>query len=451
MATAPIDYLTVNLSPIDQGSADMSWLPTPQVYGENPQAMSLDQIIGQIQSQYTPMPMPVIDNVSYGAGRFIDGSPLWSNFDNTAQSWFTPGDFDLSWYQQQLPEELKKSISTGELYGGDSYSPISDVESGNAVGGYGASGLVDASGNFGGGLGQGISSNAISTALGLMNAGETLGKAPGTIGIIGDLMSLGGKAMADAQINAINESFDVLGGSDQPGVVSVSDASGNVATFSTPGSVALSDANTFGGIGTSIGIGDTGSTAVGGGGVADTGTVSVDGISVSNDASIAAQDAANFGPSVSNGGGGGVGGGDGGDVGGNSVGGGGGMSEAGDVGDEGNPSGDDGGGGGGGGGDGGGCVIATHAVNSGVFTSREKKRAVVWCTRNLHDKWWGETIRRGYRYHGNKAINAGRAHQYYEEFRDFIKFATGIKRTRKTAGIFAWRCVQFFVTGLFVK
>jgi hypothetical protein len=90
-------------------------------------------------------------------------------------------------------------------------------------------------------------------------------------------------------------------------------------------------------------------------------------------------------------------------------------------------------------------------VNSGAFTPREKKRAVVWCTRNLHNKWWGETIRRGYRYHGNKAIEAGRAHQYYDEFRDFIKFATGIKRTPKTARVFAWRCVQFFVTGLLVK
>ena len=108
-------------------------------------------------------------------------------------------------------------------------------------------------------------------------------------------------------------------------------------------------------------------------------------------------------------------------------------------------------GGGDGDGGGGGCVIATHAVNSGAFTSREKKRAVVWCTRNLHNKWWGETIRRGYRYHGNKAIEAGRAHQYYDEFRDFIKFATGIKRTPKTARIFAWRCVQFFVTGLLVN
>lgn len=401
MATAPIDYLTVDLSPIDQTSADMSWLPTPQVYGENPQAMSLDQIIGQIQSQYTPMPMPGVDNVSYGAGRFIDGSPLGLNFDNTAQSWFKPGDFDLSWYQQQIPEELKKSISTGELYGGDSYSPISDVESGNPVGGYGASGLVDASGNFGGGLGQGISNNSISTALGLMATGETLGKAPGTIGIVGDLMSLGGKAMADAQINAINESFDALGGSnnglDQPGVISVSDASGNVATVATPSSIAAADA------------------AWG-----ETQGINAD----AADFDIGVSDLGSSGDPGSYGGGydaeGGV------------------ADGVGDAGGDGGDGGD-------------GCVIATHAVAHGSFTPREKKKAVVWCVKTLHDKWWGEAIRRGYRFYGNRAIKAGKAHEYYEEFRDFIRFATGTKRTLSTAKTFAWRSIQFFVTGLFVK
>ena len=97
------------------------------------------------------------------------------------------------------------------------------------------------------------------------------------------------------------------------------------------------------------------------------------------------------------------------------------------------------------------CVIATHAVAHGSFTPREKKRAVVWCTRTLHNKWWGEVIRNGYRYHGNKAITAGEAHEYYDEFRDFIRFATGAKRNAKTAKVFAWRSVQFFFTGLFLK
>ena len=98
-----------------------------------------------------------------------------------------------------------------------------------------------------------------------------------------------------------------------------------------------------------------------------------------------------------------------------------------------------------------GCVIATHAVANGNFTKREKQKAVVWCVKTLHSKWWGESIRRGYRFYGNRAINAGKAHEYYDEFRDFIRFATGTRRNTKTAKIFIWRSAQFFVTGLFVK
>lgn len=105
----------------------------------------------------------------------------------------------------------------------------------------------------------------------------------------------------------------------------------------------------------------------------------------------------------------------------------------------------------GGGGSSSGCVIATHAVANGSFTPREKRKAVIWCTKTLHDKWWGEAIRRGYRFYGMRAINAGKAENYYEEFRDFVRFATGTKRTPKTAKTFIWRSVQFFVTGIFIK
>ena len=45
-----------------------------------------------------------------------------------------------------------------------------------------------------------------------------------------------------------------------------------------------------------------------------------------------------------------------------------------------------------------GCVIATHAVASGAFQSGDKTNAVEWCKKTLHDKWWGETMRKGYRY-----------------------------------------------------
>jgi len=100
----------------------------------------------------------------------------------------------------------------------------------------------------------------------------------------------------------------------------------------------------------------------------------------------------------------------------------------------------------GGGGDG--CVVATHAVSSGAFTPSMKREAVVWCMHNLHDKWWGEAIRRGYRHLGRKKIEQGKAHEHYQEFRNYIDFASGKKRTIKGAIHFAARTVQFFAVGL---
>jgi len=99
-------------------------------------------------------------------------------------------------------------------------------------------------------------------------------------------------------------------------------------------------------------------------------------------------------------------------------------------------------------GDSGGCVVATHAVNSGAFTPSMKREAVVWCMNVLHDKWWGEAVRRGYRYLGRKKIEQGKAHEHYQEFRDYIAFASGKKRTIKGAIHFAARTAQFFAVGL---
>jgi hypothetical protein len=102
-----------------------------------------------------------------------------------------------------------------------------------------------------------------------------------------------------------------------------------------------------------------------------------------------------------------------------------------------------------GGGDKGGCVIATHAVNSGAFTKDTKREAVRWCVKNLHRTWWGEAIRRGYRYYGQKAIDEGKAKNHYQEFKDYVAFGTGKRRTLKTAWTFVYRTVQFFIKGLF--
>ena len=98
-----------------------------------------------------------------------------------------------------------------------------------------------------------------------------------------------------------------------------------------------------------------------------------------------------------------------------------------------------------------GCVIATHAVASGGFTPSMKREAVVWCMNVLHDKWWGEAIRRGYRHLGRKKIEQGKAHEHYAEFRDYIAFANGKKRTFKGAVNFSLRTAQFLAVGLVKK
>ena len=108
-------------------------------------------------------------------------------------------------------------------------------------------------------------------------------------------------------------------------------------------------------------------------------------------------------------------------------------------------------GGGGGGSTGDPCVIATHAVANNGFSHDVKREAVRWCVKNLHKRWYGEAVRRGYRYHGIKAIEAGRAHNHYEEFKDYIDLATGKKRSLTNLGTFVYRTAQFFITGLFVK
>lgn len=103
-----------------------------------------------------------------------------------------------------------------------------------------------------------------------------------------------------------------------------------------------------------------------------------------------------------------------------------------------------------GGGDGG-CVIATHAVSSGAFTRHDKAKAVAWCRKRLHGSVMGEAFRRGYRWHGNRAIAHGRAERHYDEFRRFVSFVTGKERTLRGAWIVAKRGVQFTLTGLFVR
>ena len=119
-------------------------------------------------------------------------------------------------------------------------------------------------------------------------------------------------------------------------------------------------------------------------------------------------------------------------------------------------SGGGGGGGGGGsssgGGGGGGCVIATHAVANGSFEWSDKQNALEWCKNTLHDKWWGETMRKGYRYLGRKHIANGTAETVYKEFKECIEWANGKRPfSIKIASRYYYRAAQTFFVGLFVK
>ncbi|MGA0096381.1 MAG: hypothetical protein ACO3IP_07700 [Burkholderiaceae bacterium] len=148
--------------------------------------------------------------------------------------------FDAEEYRRRMAEEAAAAAASG-AEGGPADMPVSSSD----VGGYGTSGLVDASGNFpsGSGLGQGISSTQQNIGLGLMNYGQTAGGLlPG-----GTIANAVGQAMVDSQINAINESLGLLGTiGQQPGMVSVSDAQGNVASMVTPQSIAKADFDEFG-------------------------------------------------------------------------------------------------------------------------------------------------------------------------------------------------------------
>lgn len=97
------------------------------------------------------------------------------------------------------------------------------------------------------------------------------------------------------------------------------------------------------------------------------------------------------------------------------------------------------------------CVIATHAVSTGGFSTLDKAKAEMWCTKKYHGKWYGEAFRRGYRFMGNRAIKKGEAQKHYQEFKDFVSYGRGIKKGIKAGINYYYRTLQFFVLGLFVK
>lgn len=97
------------------------------------------------------------------------------------------------------------------------------------------------------------------------------------------------------------------------------------------------------------------------------------------------------------------------------------------------------------------CVIATHGLSTGGFSLLDKAKAELWCEKTYHGKWYGEAFRRGYRYHANRAVQKGIAHEYYTEFKNFVACGRGLRKDIKSKVNYYIRTIQFFVTGLFVK
>ena len=100
---------------------------------------------------------------------------------------------------------------------------------------------------------------------------------------------------------------------------------------------------------------------------------------------------------------------------------------------------------------GGGCVIATHGLSTGGFTKLEKAKAEIWCAKTYHDKWYGEAFRRGYRAAGQRCIDKGKAHEHYQEFKDFVAYGRGVKKGFGLGLKYYLRTAQFFLTGLFIS
>ena len=74
------------------------------------------------------------------------------------------------------------------------------------------------------------------------------------------------------------------------------------------------------------------------------------------------------------------------------------------------------------GGGGGCCVIATALNNQGEWEDNQKAGLVEWCEAKLHDKWWGETLRRGYQVIGSKVIVPNMSNK---TFRKYVKWQFG--------------------------
>lgn len=314
----------------EEGDAAMSSMPAGFATG--------GFVVGQDLSK-----VPTNPAVNIGYYKHSDGRMMWITKIN-GKPMSTPPDG----FKEVSAEEFQSVGKKAEEAATAKPSAVSTT-AGMGNGGEGDYGVGDGSGSGGGASVGPVGLGA--TGLGLMAAGEVLGKTPSVYGqLAGVAARAAGGKIADVAIDQTTAGFNAMQSANaMPGMGSKVDAQGNVTTFSSPATIAASDAamfaptpmeslnealadssigtqaaNTgmatnaqgqtvssnasiaaqdaanFGAISTSQGIGDAGEAAA-------TGMTSVGGTTVSNAATIAAQDAATFGvdAATDSGGGGG--------------------------------------------------------------------------------------------------------------------------------------------------
>ena len=77
----------------------------------------------------------------------------------------------------------------------------------------------------------------------------------------------------------------------------------------------------------------------------------------------------------------------------------------------------------------------------------DRARAIAYCKKKYHGKWYGELFRKGYQYLGRKAIERGDAENHYGEFKDFVSFGRGQRTDWRTRLNFYKRTAQFIFVG----
>ena len=184
--------------------------------------------------------------------------------------------------QANLAEELEKKKVEEELLKLEAAEAAGLIKLGESDGGFDGGG-VNASAPTGSLSGQNAALNALAIAEPLSN-----------FSTYAAIAKFGLQAYLDNQLDAINDSFNTLSNNTPYGMFSVSDANANTSFQSTPASIGAADYGLFGVVSDGRGgfLGDIG----GGSTIGNSGMgVNSAGQTVSNNATIAAQNAAIFG------------------------------------------------------------------------------------------------------------------------------------------------------------